>query len=224
MRNRVNIHVARAIAWVMLVVDLIFGSVGLALGIRGESPILIAYAQLCAVDLFCSIVLIWRYWHGASWEEQNFVLGANREKRSSIAFSILHTILGITVFVQSLLQLVSKNYTLIRGLIALSLTSTIVMLAVGVTRLLVGADLGSVSLKKLCLTSLASAFLSLAILVTISLLGATTAMWWLDGAIGIGIGVLFFAHGFKSLIVNRHWIKDEFKFKRCIDSPQQQQS
>lgn len=195
-------HHAFVLSWISLVVTIIAAIVGVVGSVSLQSPLLLVYGLENFIDFFSSAIVVWRFYTPSSeLNEQDADRDARleaREKRASVAITVVIAILGFSAILSSVNNLVDGDEAApsdLWTLYYLSFVSLLVFGTLALFKLRYAAQLKSSSLKKDGICSAIGAILALALFVnTFVDLTSHGVLWWLDPVVAFvcGIGCLIY--------------------------------
>ena len=173
--------------------------IGIALAAVTGSSATLGYALENFVDLFSSLIVVWRFWGK---EDDNEKL-EHREKRASIAIAFMMCILGLVVFGVAADHLVQAHE--INGvhiLVTVSVPSMIIFSIVAWLKFHMASHMNSPAMKKDAVCSSAGAVLSLGVFMGAALFSSDSQIWWFDAVVAVAIGGALFIYGMRTLVRN----------------------
>lgn len=195
-------HHAFVLSWISLVVTIIAAIVGVVGSVSLQSPLLLVYGLENFIDFFSSAIVVWRFYTPSSQlNEQDADRDARleaREKRASVAITVVIATLGFSAILSSVNNLVDGDEASVNDLWTLyylSFVSFLVFGSLALLKLRYAAQLKSSSLKKDGICSTIGAILALALFVnTFVDLSSHGSLWWLDPVVAFvcGIGCLIY--------------------------------
>lgn len=213
-----------------MVITIIAAIVGIVGSLRLESPLLLVYGLENIIDFFSSAIVVWRFYTPSSeLNEQDSDRDARleaREKRASVAITLVITMLGISAILSSVNNLVDGDEEGMNDLWALYYLSFMSLIVFGTLSLLkfrYASKLSSPSLRKDGVCSAIGAVLALALFIdTFADITAKGSLWWLDPVVAFLCGVGCLAYGlrgiYKAYVLDNHpifsfswWRQDSVK-------------
>jgi len=178
---------AMIVSWVSVLVTITTATVGIVLGAKDESPILLAYGLEAALDLVSSFAVLWRFWNKSK---------VGREKRASAIIGFSFVASGSVICVDSFVHL-AKEHGPRDGKweIVLAIVSIIVLGLLGFLKIYIGRALRSDALFEDGVSSFGSVSLSISVLVSIVVFQDHPNAWWIDSAFGVVVGLFFLLYG-----------------------------
>lgn len=227
-------HHAFILSVISLLTTLIAAVVGILGAHRLDNSLLLVYGLENCVDFFSSAIVLWRFYLPRSAEEAEEARLLGREKRASVAISIVLSVLGFGTIVTSSEDFITGQKriedTEVLNLLAwINILSIVIFGTFAFIKFHYAYKLNSSSLKKDGICSFLGAVLSFSMFVNTMLMKADGAMWWLNPFIALccGIGALFYGfHGiYKSYVIDgqplcspRWWLAGSVKSSStCAD-------
>ncbi|GMH32247.1 hypothetical protein BSKO_00081 [Bryopsis sp. KO-2023] len=199
---------ARHISYVSIAFTLLGGVSGIVIASVSDSVSLLGYALESFVDVFSSVLVLWRFWSDDIEKHEQKRL-FKKEKKASLGIAATLVIIGLVVGTQAAVHLaLDEQPNKAAALLAISTISVIVLTILSTIKLKISRALNSPAMKKDAVTSAAVALLSLGILLSAAMNELHPEIWWLDAAFAIIISVLLFFYGARTLINNKWWRKD----------------
>lgn len=195
------------LSWISLVVTIIAAIVGIVGSLRLESPLLLVYGLENIIDFFSSAIVVWRFYTPSSGvNEQDADRDARleaREKRASVAITIVIAMLGFSAILSAVNNLVDGDEVSVDDLWTLYYLSFVSLIIFGTLTLLklrFAAKLKSPSLRKDGICSAIGAILALALFVnTFADLSSNGALWWLDPTVAFICGIGCLVYGLRGI-------------------------
>lgn len=162
---------------------------------------ILCYGLENCVDCFSSLIVLWRFFAPKLTDEVEEKL-KRREKRASVAISIVLAVLGIGIIVASIEDFVSgkeenENLQLLLGI---SLGSILVFGLLTVVKFRYSVILQSASLHKDGICSLIGTILSTALFVNTLIIQSIPEAWWIDASVALGGGIASLAIGMHAIV------------------------
>ena len=162
---------------------------------------ILCYGLENCVDFLSSVVVLWRFYA----PELNAEIEANlhkREKRASMAISIILGILGIGIIAAAVDDFVKgmEDTEKLKLLMGISVASILVFGVLTVLKFQYSIALKSASLHKDGICSLIGTILSTALFVNTLIIQHVPGAWWIDPAVALGCGIASLAIGMHAII------------------------
>lgn len=182
------------VSWVSIVVTLILAVAAFTVSFMRHSASAFGFAFDATLDVMSSFIVIWRYSNAAA------VHSAHREYIACV-------VLGIVFVLSSMVILGKAIHNLATGmppevddfLYSVSIVSGFTCSLLAVAKFWLGRVLTSRALITDGFNSLVGAIMGFSILISAEVFKHDTDVWFLDGIIGVLIGLTILAYGFKLL-------------------------
>mmetsp|Transcript_24995 Transcript_24995/g.36949 ORF Transcript_24995/g.36949 Transcript_24995/m.36949 type:complete len:268 (+) Transcript_24995:134-937(+) len=189
------------LSWISTIITVIAAVLGIVLYLNNGSSLILCYGLENCVDCFSSVIVLWRFFAPKLTDEVEEKL-KRREKRASVAISIVLAFLGIGITVASIDDFVggkeeNENLQLLLGI---SISSILVFGLLTVVKFKYSAILQSASLHKDGICSLIGTILSTALFVNTLIIKSVPEAWWIDPSVALGCGIASFAIGMHSVV------------------------
>uniref|UniRef100_A0A7S2UN32 Cation efflux protein transmembrane domain-containing protein n=1 Tax=Attheya septentrionalis TaxID=420275 RepID=A0A7S2UN32_9STRA len=174
---------------------------GLAAFSASGSSLVLCFGLENLLDTFSSLIVLWRFYcpHGIDAERE--VLLKKREKRASIAISIVLAVLGMMIFVAAIHDFrlgPNAEEDNLNILLIISFCSIGIFGVLAVIKYHYSVELQSASLNKDGFCSLIGTMLSASLFVNTLLYMHTAAAWWLDPFVATVAGIASLFIGLKA--------------------------
>lgn len=182
------------VSWISIVVTLIMAVAAFTVSFMRHSASAFGFAFDATLDVLSSAIVLWRYSNAAA------VHSAHREYIACV-------ILGIVFVLSSLCILGKAIHNLATGmppqvddfLFSVSIVSGLTCAVLAVAKFMLGRVLTSRALITDGFNSLVGAIMGFSILISAEVFKHHTDVWFLDGTIGVLIGLIILAYGVKLL-------------------------
>jgi len=153
-------------SWISIVLTLLAGVGGIVAAIIIKSSAMLGFALESFVDVFSSVLVLWRFWHGGSKDPAVAAKLASREKRASVGIAITFILISIVVGIQAIVHLAKKTEPEeATTLIIIASCCLVAFLVLAVVKFRISFALHSSAMRKDAVTSAAVAILSGGIIV-----------------------------------------------------------
>eukprot|EP01025_Chloroclados_australasicus_P038593 TRINITY_DN3983_c0_g1_i6.p1 TRINITY_DN3983_c0_g1~~TRINITY_DN3983_c0_g1_i6.p1 ORF type:complete len:248 (+),score=8.85 TRINITY_DN3983_c0_g1_i6:56-745(+) len=194
---------ARQISYVSITITLVLGVIGLIIAYTDKSVALLGYALESFVDVWSSVLVLWRFWKVNDLEGETT---KRREKQAQVGIAFTFVAIGIIVGVQAFHHLVNQEGPLqAMSLIVISLVSMILLSILFLIKMTIARQLQSLTMEKDATASGAVAVLSLGVLVSASIYNQHPTVWWVDSMVAITVTCTLLIAGIKTLTTNDWW-------------------
>jgi len=174
---------------------------GVAAYITSKSSLMLCFGLENCLDLFSSAVVLWRFYKPGDSEERISLL-KKREKRASVAITVIILLLGFMVTIMALVDFTEPNIFVegqTKKTFLFSGFSFVIFSVLTAMKLKMAKALDSRSLWKDGLCSLIGTILSFALILTTLITMKNDNFWWLDPAIALMCGLVSFVYGIWSV-------------------------
>jgi len=182
---------AYVLSWISVIVTFFAAVFGIVYYIAKGSALILSWGVENCVDLLSSAVVLWRFYCPHELDEETEQLLMKREKRASIAISIILGLLGIGIMGAAIDDFVhgpedTQKYDLV---LVVSFVSLIVFGSMTILKFRYSAKLNSASLRKDGICSLIGTVLAGALFSNTLIISAFNKLWWLDPSVALGCGI-----------------------------------
>ncbi|XP_043078359.1 transmembrane protein 163 isoform X2 [Puntigrus tetrazona] len=165
-----------------------------AVSIMRHSASAFGFAFDATLDVLSSIIVLWRYSNAAA------VHSAHREYIACVILGVVFILSAITILVKAIHDLATKLQPEVDDfLYSVSVISGIVCAILSVFKFMLGKVLTSRALITDGFNSLVGAVMGFSILVSAEVFKHEPKVWYLDGTVGVLIGLIILAYGVKLL-------------------------
>ncbi|XP_043078358.1 transmembrane protein 163 isoform X1 [Puntigrus tetrazona] len=182
------------VSWVSIVVTMILAIAAFTVSIMRHSASAFGFAFDATLDVLSSIIVLWRYSNAAA------VHSAHREYIACVILGVVFILSAITILVKAIHDLATKLQPEVDDfLYSVSVISGIVCAILSVFKFMLGKVLTSRALITDGFNSLVGAVMGFSILVSAEVFKHEPKVWYLDGTVGVLIGLIILAYGVKLL-------------------------
>jgi Co/Zn/Cd efflux system component len=200
--RRARIFVAITIAF-----SFVMGVLAIVAGALVDSAALIAYGLESFVDLFASVLVLWRFWEDAS-NEAGMKSNLEREERANVGIAATFIVIAIITGGDAISHLVQhKSPDDSTVVLAFAVISIVVLTAFGIYKLWVNKYVESKALEQDAVASFSVSVLSIGILVSAVLYQFDENIWWLDAVVAIAVTVALAIYSIPILVTRPWWRK-----------------
>ncbi|XP_055494594.1 transmembrane protein 163a [Leucoraja erinacea] len=183
------------VSWTSIVVTLSLAVAAFTVSIMRHSASSFAFAFDAVLDVISSAIVLWRYSNAAA------VHSAYRENIACIVLGVIFLVSTICIIGKAIHDLATKLLPEVDDfLFSVSIISGILCSILAVVKFMLGRVLTSKALITDGFNSLVGGIMGFSILISAEVFDHYAAVWYLDGTIGILIGVIIFAYGIKLLV------------------------
>lgn len=190
------------LSWISVVITVLAAGFGLAVYSLTGSSLILCYGLENCVDLFSSVVVLWRFYCPELNPEIEAKL-QSREKRASVLISLILGVLGIGIIFTAVDDFLEgmespEKLALVLGI---SVSSIVVFGLLAVVKFHYSILLQSASLHKDGICSLIGTILSIALFVNTLIIKHIPEAWWIDPAVALGCGIASIGIGLHAIII-----------------------
>lgn len=200
---------ARNISLFSIVFTLCCAGVGLGFAWKTSSSALLGYGLEALVDVWSSVLVLWRFWNDPDGEGQYFLVTRRREQRASVGIAVTFILIGFFTCWQASYRLIEetrpKNEEI---LLAISGTSVIILSWSCAMKFSLAKVLKSSAMRKDAITSGAVASMAATMLVSTTIFKSHPNIWWIDAAVALIVSFVLSVLGVHTLMKNPWWRKD----------------
>jgi len=170
-----------------------------------SSSLMLTFGLENCLDFLSSAVVLWRFYKPGKTEERIELL-KKREKRASVAISIIIFFLGIAVAIMAMVDFTEPNvdHGDHNSLLLFSGVSFLVFSVLTVMKFKMATALDSRSLRKDGICSLVGTILSFALMLTTLITLGNESLWWIDPLIAIICGMACLVFGLRSVVLQSY--------------------
>jgi len=197
------------ISWVSISLTMATGCTGLIYALLFDSMAMLGYGLNSFVDVFSSILVLWRFSQSHRSDQLAADEAYNRrlEKKAGVGISITFVGIALLVGAQASAHLVeTQKPTDDEALLILAAASVMVFTVTACIKWFISGQLQSSTLMKDAISSFAVAVLSLGVCISASAYKADHHVWWFDAVVALITSVLLFTYGARTLFCHgHHW-------------------
>ncbi|XP_028837672.1 transmembrane protein 163 isoform X1 [Denticeps clupeoides] len=183
------------VSWLSIVVTLILAIAAFTVSVMRHSASAFGFAFDATLDVLSSMIVLWRYSNAAA------VHSAHREYIACVILGVVFILSAITILVKAIHDLATKLLPEVDDfLYSVSIISGIVCTTLAVFKFLLGRVLTSRALVTDGFNSLVGGIMGFSILISAEVFKHEPTVWYLDGTIGVLIGLIILAYGVKLLV------------------------
>ncbi|XP_060767892.1 transmembrane protein 163a-like [Neoarius graeffei] len=183
------------VSWVSIVVTLILAIAAFTVSAMRSSASAFGFAFDATLDVLSSIIVLWRYSNAAA------VHSAHREYIACVVLGVVFILSALTILIKAIHALATKVLPEVDDfLYSVSVLSGLVCTILAVIKCMLGKVLTSRALITDGFNSLVGGVMGFSILISAEVFKHNPKVWYLDGAIGVLIGLIILAYGIKLLI------------------------
>ncbi|KFV64514.1 Transmembrane protein 163, partial [Dryobates pubescens] len=178
------------VSWVSIIVTLALAVAAFTVSVMRYSASSFGFAFDATLDVLSSAIVLWRYSNAAA------VHSAHREYIACCILGVIFLLSSICIVIKAIHDLAKKD----DFLYSVSVLSGILCTALAVIKFMLGKVLTSRALITDGFNSLVGGIMGFSILLSAEVFKHNSSVWYLDGSIGVLIGLTIFAYGVKLLI------------------------
>ncbi|XP_060909773.1 transmembrane protein 163a-like [Labrus mixtus] len=182
------------VSWVSIVVTLILAVAAFTVSFMRHSASAFGFAFDATLDVVSSFIVIWRYSNAAA------VHSAHREYIACVVLGVLFVLSSLCILGKAIHNLATRMPPEVDDfLYSVSIVSGFTCSLLAVVKFWLGRVLTSRALITDGFNSLVGAIMGFSILISAEVFKHDTDVWFLDGTIGVLIGLTILAYGVKLL-------------------------
>ncbi|KAJ8282610.1 hypothetical protein COCON_G00051290 [Conger conger] len=183
------------VSWVSIVVTLILAVAAFTVSIMRHSASAFGFAFDATLDVLSSIIVLWRYSNAAA------VHSAHREYIACVILGVVFILSSMCILGKAIHDLATKLLPEVDDfLFSVSIVSGIICVILAVLKFMLGRVLTSRALITDGFNSLVGGVMGFSILISAEVFRHNPAVWYLDGTVGVLIGLIILAYGVKLLM------------------------
>ncbi|KAK9524043.1 hypothetical protein VZT92_017910 [Zoarces viviparus] len=183
------------VSWVSIVITLILAIVAFTVSIMRHSASAFGFAFDASLDVLSSAIVLWRYSNAAA------VHSAHREYIACVILGVVFILSSLCILGKAIHDLATKLLPEVDDfLFSVSVVSGLVCITLAVIKFMLGKVLTSRALITDGFNSLVGGVMGFSILISAEVFKHEPQVWYLDGSIGVLIGLIILAYGVKLLI------------------------
>uniref|UniRef100_A0A8B9BFC4 Transmembrane protein 163 n=7 Tax=Neognathae TaxID=8825 RepID=A0A8B9BFC4_9AVES len=183
------------VSWVSIIVTLALAVAAFTVSVMRYSASSFGFAFDATLDVLSSAIVLWRYSNAAA------VHSAHREYIACVILGVIFLLSSICIVIKAIHDLAKKVLPEVDDfLYSVSVLSGILCTVLAVIKFMLGKVLTSRALITDGFNSLVGGIMGFSILLSAEVFKHNSSVWFLDGSIGVLIGLTIFAYGIKLLI------------------------
>ncbi|XP_026157286.1 transmembrane protein 163-like [Mastacembelus armatus] len=183
------------VSWVSIVITIILAITAFTVSIMRHSTSAFGFAFDATLDVLSSIIVLWRYSNAAA------VHSAHREYIACVILGVVFILSSLCILGKAIHGLATRLLPEVDDfLFSVSVVSGLVCFILAVIKFMLGKVLTSRALITDGFNSLIGGIMGFSILISAEVFKHEPKVWYLDGTIGVLIGLIIFAYGVKLLI------------------------
>ncbi|XP_022596518.1 transmembrane protein 163-like [Seriola dumerili] len=182
------------VSWISIVVTLILAVAAFTVSFMRHSASAFGFAFDATLDVLSSVIVLWRYSNAAA------VHSAHREYIACVVLGIVFVLSSICILGKAIHDLATKMPPEVDDfLFSVSIVSGFTCAVLAVAKFMLGRVLTSRALITDGFNSMVGAIMGFSILISAEVFKHHADVWFLDGTIGVLIGLIIMAYGIKLL-------------------------
>ncbi|XP_036947419.1 transmembrane protein 163-like [Acanthopagrus latus] len=183
------------VSWVSIAVTIVLAIVAFTVSVMRHSASAFGFAFDATLDVLSSVIVLWRYSNAAA------VHSAHREYIACVILGVIFILSSLCIMGKAIHDLATKLLPEVDGfLFSVSIISGLVCIVLAVIKFMLGKVLTSRALITDGFNSLVGGIMGFSILISAEVFKHEPNVWYLDGTIGVLIGLTIFAYGVKLLL------------------------
>ncbi|KAF7216058.1 transmembrane protein 163a [Nothobranchius furzeri] len=182
------------VSWISIVVTLILAVAAFTVSFMRHSASAFGFAFDATLDVMSSAIVLWRYSNAAA------VHSAHREYIACVILGVVFVLSSLCILGKAIHDLATKMPPEVDDfLYSVSVVSGLTCAVLAVAKFMLGKKLTSRALITDGFNSLVGAIMGFSILISAEVFKQHPDVWFLDGSIGVLIGLIILAYGVKLL-------------------------
>ncbi|XP_058478832.1 transmembrane protein 163a-like [Solea solea] len=182
------------VSWISIVVTLILAVTAFTVSFMRHSASAFGFAFDATLDVMSSIIVLWRYSNAAA------VHSAHREYIACVVLGVVFILSSLCILGKAIHNLATRMLPEVDDfLFSVSIVSGLLCSLLAVVKFMLGRVLTSRALITDGFNSMVGAVMGFSILVSAEVYKNHADVWFLDGSIGVIIGLIIMAYGIKLL-------------------------
>ncbi|XP_077176351.1 transmembrane protein 163 [Paroedura picta] len=183
------------VSWASIFVTLALAVAAFTVSVMRYSASSFGFAFDATLDVLSSVIVLWRYSNAAA------VHSAHREYLACAILGVIFLLSSLCIVIKAIHDLATKLLPEVDDfLYSVSILSGILCTTLAVIKFMLGSVLTSRALLTDGFNSLVGGIMGFSILLSAEVFKHNASVWYLDGSIGVLIGLTIFAYGAKLLI------------------------
>ncbi|CAI5762562.1 transmembrane protein 163 [Podarcis muralis] len=183
------------VSWASIIVTLALAVAAFTVSVMRYSASSFGFAFDATLDVLSSVIVLWRYSNAAA------VHSAHREYIACVILGVIFLLSSLCIVIKAIHDLAIKLLPEVDNfLYSVSILSGILCTTLAVIKFMLGNVLTSRALLTDGFNSLVGGIMGFSILISAEVFKHNAAVWYLDGSIGVLIGLTIFAYGAKLLV------------------------
>ncbi|KAM9485669.1 transmembrane protein 163a isoform 1-T1 [Salvelinus alpinus] len=183
------------VSWISIVVTIILAVAAFTVSFMRHSASAFGFAFDATLDVLSSIIVLWRYSNAAA------VHSAHREYIACVVLGVVFILSSLCILGKAIHDLATKLLPEVDDfLFSVSIVSGIMCIILAVLKFMLGRVLTSRALITDAFNSMVGGIMGFSILISAEVFRHHPDVWYLDGSIGVIIGLVILTYGVKLLL------------------------
>ncbi|KAL3056648.1 hypothetical protein OYC64_019180 [Pagothenia borchgrevinki] len=183
------------VSWVSIVVTLIMAVAAFTVSFMRHSASAFGFAFNATLDILSSFIVLWRYSNAAA------VHSAHREYIACVVLGVVFVLSSLCILGKAIHNLATREPPEVDDfLYSVSIVSGITCAVLAVAKFMLGRVLTSRALITDGFNSIVGSVMGFSILISAEVYKDHVDVWFLDGTLGVLIGLIIMAYGIKLLV------------------------
>ncbi|XP_033990566.1 transmembrane protein 163a [Trematomus bernacchii] len=183
------------VSWVSIVVTLIMAVAAFTVSFMRHSASAFGFAFNATLDILSSFIVLWRYSNAAA------VHSAHREYIACVVLGVVFVLSSLCILGKAIHNLATREPPEVDDfLYSVSIVSGITCAVLAVAKFMLGRVLTSRALITDGFNSIVGSIMGFSILISAEVYKDHVDVWFLDGTLGVLIGLIIMAYGVKLLV------------------------
>ncbi|KAM8934838.1 transmembrane protein 163 [Pelodytes ibericus] len=183
------------VSWISIVVTLVLAIAAFTVSVMRYSASSFGFAFDAVLDVLSSAIVLWRYSNAAA------VHSAHKEYIACVILGVIFLVSALCIVVKAIHDLSIRMLPEVDDfLFSVSILSGILCSLLAAVKFMLGRVLTSRALITDGFNSLVGGIMGFSILLSAEVFKHNSTVWYLDGSIGILIGLIIMAYGVKLLV------------------------
>ncbi|XP_004552625.1 transmembrane protein 163a [Maylandia zebra] len=183
------------VSWASIVVTIILAIAAFTVSMMRHSASAFGFAFDATLDVLSSVIVLWRYSNAAA------VHSAHREYIACVILGVVFILSSLCIMGKAIHDLATKLLPEVDDfLFSVSIVSGLMCIILAVIKFMLGKVLTSRALLTDGFNSLLGGIMGFSILISAEVYKNEPKVWYLDGTIGVLIGLIILAYGVRLLL------------------------
>ncbi|KAM4559947.1 transmembrane protein 163a [Odontesthes bonariensis] len=183
------------VSWVSIMITIVLAIAAFTVSIMRHSASAFGFAFDAMLDVLSSVIVLWRYSNAAA------VHSAHREYIACVILGVIFILSSLCILGKAIHDLATKLLPEVDDfLFSVSIVSGLLCISLSVVKFMLGRVLTSRALITDGFNSLVGGIMGFSILISAEVFKHEPKVWYLDGTIGVLIGLIILSYGVKLLL------------------------